>query len=58
MVRIDIGEEAFEAIKATLPIGSVGYEAERRERGTAYLNRPSCDRQARRDARAGGPTAT
>jgi hypothetical protein len=37
MVRIAISVEAFEAICATLPIGSVGYEAEANERGERLI---------------------
>jgi hypothetical protein len=33
MIRIAIGVEAFEAIAATLPLGSVGYENEANEKG-------------------------
>jgi hypothetical protein len=33
MIRIAITAEAFEAIARTLPLGSVGYEAEADERG-------------------------
>jgi hypothetical protein len=33
MIRIAITLEAFEAIARTLPLGSVGYEAEANERG-------------------------
>ena len=33
MVRIAISVEAFEAIARTLPLGTVGYEAEVNERG-------------------------
>jgi hypothetical protein len=33
MIRIAISVEAFEAIARTLPVGSVGYEAEADERG-------------------------
>jgi hypothetical protein len=33
MIRITITAAAFEAIKATLPLGRVGYEAEANERG-------------------------
>jgi hypothetical protein len=33
MIRIAITAEAFEAITRTLPLGSVGYEAEANERG-------------------------
>jgi hypothetical protein len=35
MVRIAISAEAFEAIARTLPVGSVGYEAEPNEPGAA-----------------------
>ena len=37
MVRIAITTEAFEAIARTLPLGSVGYEAEANERGERYV---------------------
>jgi hypothetical protein len=33
MIRIAIPVEAFEAIAQTLPLGSVGYEAEANDRG-------------------------
>ena len=33
MIKIAITVEAFEAIARTLPLGSVGYEAEANERG-------------------------
>jgi hypothetical protein len=33
VIRIAISVEAFEAIAKTLPLGSVGYEAEAKERG-------------------------
>ena len=33
MIKIAISVEAFEAIARTLPLGSVGYEAEPNERG-------------------------
>ena len=39
MVRITISQAAFDAIAATLPLGSVGYENktdERRERANSY----------------------
>jgi hypothetical protein len=40
MIRIDITPEAFDAIAATLPFGSVGYEAQtQREGRTAGLDR-------------------
>jgi len=37
MVRIAISVEAFEAIARTLPLGSVGYEAEANERGERVI---------------------
>jgi hypothetical protein len=37
MIRISITAAAFDAIKATLPLGSVGYEAKRTDQGD-YLN--------------------
>ena len=37
MIRIAITQAAFEAIAATLPLGSVGYENEVNERGERYL---------------------
>ena len=37
MVRIAISVEAFEAIARTLPVGSVGYEAEPNERGERLI---------------------
>jgi len=37
MVRIAISVEAFEAIARTLPLGSVGYEAEANERGERHV---------------------
>ena len=37
MVRIAISVEAFEAIARTLPLGSVGYEAEANERGERHF---------------------
>src|ERR1700693_5535092 len=45
-IRIAITSEAFDAIAATLPIGSVGYEAEPTERGerTVWLEPPMVDR--------------
>jgi hypothetical protein len=36
-VRIAISVEAFEAIARTLPLGSVGYEAEANERGERLI---------------------
>jgi hypothetical protein len=33
MVRIFVTEEAFEAIKATMPLGSVGFEKEANAKG-------------------------
>ncbi len=37
MIRIAISVEAFEAIARTLPLGSVGYEAEVNERGERLI---------------------
>ena len=44
MIRITISAEAFEAIAATLTLGSVGYEAEPNERGErlSRMDEPSC----------------
>ena len=46
MIRIAISVEAFEAIARTLPLGSVGYEAEANERGERliWLERAVVDR--------------
>ena len=37
MVRIAIGAEAFAAISATLPLGSVSYENKTNDRGERYV---------------------
>ena len=37
MIRIAITEAAFKAITATLPLGSVAYEAEPSERGERLI---------------------
>ena len=37
MIRIAVTQAAFEAIAATLPLGSVGYENEVNERGERYV---------------------
>jgi hypothetical protein len=37
MTRIAITAEAFEAIKATLPLGSVGFETEPDAKGECYV---------------------
>jgi hypothetical protein len=37
VVCIAISVEAFDAIAATLPLGSVGYENETNERGERYV---------------------
>jgi hypothetical protein len=37
MIRNAITEAAFEAIAATLPLGSVGYENAANERGERYV---------------------
>ncbi len=46
MIRIAITVEAFEAICATLPLGSVSYENETNEKGERYvwLDRSVVDR--------------
>jgi hypothetical protein len=52
LVRIAISLEAFEAIARTIPLGSVGYEAEASERGQRLIRLEDA-MAARRDARAG-----
>jgi hypothetical protein len=37
MIKIAISEAAFEAIKATLPLGSVAYEPERDAKGERLI---------------------
>jgi hypothetical protein len=37
MIRIAITAEAYEAIAATLPLGSVGYEAKRTDQGDYFV---------------------
>ena len=37
MVRIAITQAAYDAISATLPVGSVGYEAEANDRGERLI---------------------
>ena len=37
MIRIASTVAAFDAIPATLPLGSVGYEAERTEKGEVHI---------------------
>jgi len=37
MIRIAITAQAFEAIAATLPLGSVSYENETNEKGERYV---------------------
>jgi hypothetical protein len=61
MIRIAITETAYDAIAATLPLGSVGYEAERTKIGKvdrASVNRLERPRQRDKDlsdlGRAGG----
>jgi hypothetical protein len=46
MIKIAISVEAFEAIARTLPLGSVGYEAEPNEQGerTVWLEEAMADR--------------
>ena len=54
MIRIAISAEAFEAIARTLPLGSVGYEAEANERGERLIWLDGRDGgSARCDARTG-----
>jgi hypothetical protein len=46
MIRIAITAVAYEAIKATLPLGSAGYEAKRTDQGEVliWLERRALDR--------------
>jgi hypothetical protein len=46
MIRIAITAEAYEAISRALPLGSVGYEAQRSETGkvSIWLDRRAMDR--------------
>ncbi len=46
VIRIAITAEAYEAIGATMPLGSVGYEVERGETGkvSVWLDRWAMDR--------------
>ena len=37
MIRVAITQAAYEAICATLPLGSVGYENKTTERGERYV---------------------
>jgi hypothetical protein len=37
MIRIAITQAAHDAIAATLPLGSVGYEAQRTEKGEVHI---------------------
>jgi hypothetical protein len=37
VIKIAISQAAFDAITATLPLGSVGYENEGNERGERYV---------------------
>ena len=48
MIRIAISAEAFEAIARTLPLGSMGFEAEANERGEklVWLEDAMADRLA------------
>jgi hypothetical protein len=48
MIRIAISPAAFEAISATLPLGSVGYEAQPNEKGERliWLERTVADKLA------------
>ena len=54
MIRIAITEAAYDAICATLPLGSMVYETEANERGERYVLAGGRDvGSARGDARAG-----
>jgi hypothetical protein len=64
MVRIAISSAAFEAIPSTLPLGSVGYEAQPDEKGqrliwveAAVLERLTAIAQARRELLRRDPAA-
>jgi hypothetical protein len=48
MARISISVEAFEAIARTLPLGSVAYQAEPKERGGRYIWLARCADRASR----------
>jgi hypothetical protein len=37
VIRIAITAEGYEAMAATLPLGSVGYEAQRTEKGEVHI---------------------
>jgi hypothetical protein len=37
MIRIAITQAAYDAIAATLPLGSVGYEAQRSDTGKVFI---------------------
>jgi hypothetical protein len=37
VIRIAIAAAAYEAIAATLPLGNVGYETERSEKGEVFI---------------------
>ena len=54
MIRIAISAEAFEAIARTLPLGSMGFEAEANERGEklVWLEDAMADRLASCGGRA------
>ena len=50
MIRISITQAALEAICAPLPVGSVGYEAEARERGSLiWLEGTTCPQSVHDD---------
>jgi hypothetical protein len=51
MIRIVLTEEAFEAIKATMPLGSVGFEKRSTPRASARSGlRRTCSTSSRRCA--------
>jgi hypothetical protein len=37
LIRISITVAAYQAIAATMPLGGVGYEAQRTEKGEAHI---------------------
>jgi hypothetical protein len=46
MIRIAVTQAAYDAIAATLPLESVGYEAQRSDTGFIWLERGALDRLA------------
>jgi hypothetical protein len=56
MIRIAITQAAYDVIAATLPLGSIGYEAQRSDTGEVFiwLERRAMDRLVRCASRARG----